>query len=368
MNRSSTIEPRVLRYADVATAPLDGLRQAALAAITRSQHLTRVVARRDARVPFIATAQIVLLLAVTVTRPLWLFVLGPIVLGIPHLASDIRYLILRQRVAREVLLVACAGAAIFLGLRLLDLFHAAPAHSAGVEIGTAVAWIAVAISSGAHERKSRAPLVALPFLLALGTLAMLHAGTTRIVFAHAHNVIGVAAWVVLFRKNKRAALLPGIALALAITLLLSGAALPFIGKAAFTSFGFDLSFVGRYLAPGTSPRVAAAVALSFVFLQSVHYATWLVWIPQDNLPGEGTFTFRMTARSLLTDFGLPALMILGVLAIALASAAAFDARRAVATYMSLATFHGYLEIALLAYFAARGSKAARAASSVRSTT
>ncbi|MEO8874678.1 MAG: hypothetical protein ABI461_03745, partial [Polyangiaceae bacterium] len=197
----STIEPRALRVVDIATAPLDGLRQAALAAITRSRSLTRVVARRDARVPFIATAQIALLLAVTVTRPLWLFVLGPIVLGIPHLASDVRYLILRQRIAREVLFVASAAVALFLGLRVLDLFHAAPAHSAALEIGAATAWIAVAIGSGARERNSRAPLFVVPLVLAIGAFAIFHAGTARIVLAHAHNLIGVTAWVILFRKN-----------------------------------------------------------------------------------------------------------------------------------------------------------------------
>jgi hypothetical protein len=62
----------------------------------------------------------------------------------------------------------------------------------------------------------------------------------------------------------------------------------------------------------------------------------------------------MTARSLVIDFGVPALLILGALALALLGAAAFNPRHAVSTYMSLATFHGYFEIAILAYFAARG--------------
>jgi hypothetical protein len=85
----------------------------------------------------------------------------------------------------------------------------------------------------------------------------------------------------------------------------------------------------------------------------VHYAAWLVWIPQDNLPGQGTFTFRMTARSLQADFGIVVLVVLALLALGLAGAAALDPHAAVRTYMSLATFHGYFEVALLAYFTAR---------------
>ncbi|MEO7112372.1 MAG: hypothetical protein ABI183_18145 [Polyangiaceae bacterium] len=350
------------RYVDAVAAPLDGVRRAALGAITKSQSLTRVVARRDARVPFIAAAQIMLLFAVTATRPLWLFVLGPIVLGIPHLASDVRYLVLRQRVAREVILVACAASALFVGIRVLDLFHAAPSRLSGLEVGIVIAWFMVAIASGARERKSRAPLFVLPLLLAFGCFAASHAGVVRIVFAHAHNLIGIAAWIVLFRKNKRAVILPALALTAATALLLSGATLPFTTHGGLQSFGFDLSNVGRFLAPGASPQVATAVALSFVFLQSVHYATWLVWIPQDSLPGEGTFTFRMTARSLVSDFGILALAILAVLALALAVSAVHSARSAVSMYMSLATFHGYFEIAILAYFAARGRGQAKTTS------
>ncbi len=303
-----------------------------------------------------------LLFAVTATRPLWLFVLGPIVLGLPHLASDVRYLILRQRAAREVIFVACAASAVFIGIRALDLFHAAPAHWAGLEIGVAIAWLMTAIASGARERKSRAPLLVLPLLLCVGGFAAMHASIVRIVFAHAHNLIGVGAWIVLFRKNKRAVILPALALTAATALLISGATLSFTLHGGAHDFGFDLSYLGRTLAPDASPEVAAGIALSFVFLQSVHYATWLVWIPQDSLPGEGTFTFRMTARSLVSDFGIPALAILAVLAFALAGAAAYDARAAVRTYMSLATFHGYFEIAILAYFAARGRDHAKSVS------
>jgi hypothetical protein len=342
------------RYVDAVARPLDGVRRAALGAITKSQRLTRVVARRDARVPFIAAAQIALIFTVTVTRPLWLFVLGPIVLGIPHLMSDVRYLILKQRVTRAVIFVAGAASAMFVGLRVLDLFHAAPAHWASLEMSLAVAWIFFAIVSGAHEGKSRAPLLFLPVLLVLGTFAALHAGIVRIGFAHAHNVIGIGAWIVLFRKNKRAVILPALALIGAVALLISGATLPLLTQNGFSSFGFDLGGVGRALAPGVSASVAEGVALSFVLLQSVHYANWLVWIPQDSLPGEGTFTFRMTARSLVSDFGIPALAFFAMLAIALGGSALFHARAAVGTYMSLATFHGYFEIAILAYFAARG--------------
>ncbi len=341
------------RFLDAATAPLDEARKAALAIATKSRHLTRIIARRDLRIPVLATLQIAVLGTVTAVRPLWLFVLGPIVLGIPHLASDVRYLLLRQRVAREVIFVSIAAVAIFLGFQGLALAHHAIPHWASLEVATATAWVALAILAGARERKRSPASFLLPLLLVLagGAWACMHAGLFRIVLAHAHNVIGVAAWIVLFRKQRRAALLPVAALVIVSGLLLSGATLGVTSQ--WKAFGIDLAAASHTLAPGLPARWALGAVLSFVFLQSIHYAAWLVWIPQDNLPGEGTFTFRMTARSLLADFGAPALAVVVLLCIALAGSAAFDARNAVRTYMSLATFHGYLEIALLAYFAAR---------------
>ena len=351
---------RTAGFLDAVTAPLDEARQAALAAATKSRTLTRIIARKGTRVPFIATLQILALFAVTAVRPLWLFVLGPILLGIPHLASDARYLLIRQRVAREIIFVSIAATLVFTGIQALELFHAAPAHWTGLEIATATAWIGAAIVAGARERKNRALLFALLPLAAFGAFATWHAAMTRVVFAHLHNVVGVTAWVLLFRKNKKTAILPALAIVIGVGLLLSGATFA-LSANAFRAFGFDLSTIGRGLAPGASPSVAAGAALSFVFLQSVHYAAWLVWIPQDNLPGQGTFTFRMTARSLRADFGVVALAMIALAMIALSGTAAFDPHRAVRTYMSLATFHGYFEIAILAYFTARGARESIAA-------
>lgn len=359
MNLGS-IDPRTASLIDAATRPLDGARSAALAVATKSRSLTRIIARRSVRVPFLACLQIALLFAITATRPLWLFVLGPIVLGVPHLASDLRYLVLRQKVAREVLFVGAAASALLVGLYAAELLRMAPPHVASLQVSAGFACIAFMIASGARERGNRAPLLLLLPLLGLGALGAEHAGLTRILFAHLHNVVGVAGWIILFRKSRRAALFPLVLLVAAVVLLVVASAAR-LSPAAFESFGFDLSIVARGLAPGLPIPLAIGVALSFVFLQAVHYAAWLVWIPQDNLPGEGTFTFRMTARSLVHDFSIPVLALFGVLAVALAGTAALDAKTAVRAYMGLATFHGWLEVALFAYFAARGGRAKLAA-------
>ena len=343
------------RFVDAVAAPLDVARRGALSAVTRSRALALAVGRRDTRVPLLATAQIALLLAMTVTRPVWLFVLGPVLLGVPHLASDVRYLVLRQKVARPVIVLACAATLTMLALRALPLAHVFVPGAARIEVITGAAWVVLAIAAGARERRSLAPLLAVPVMLVVGLVASTHAGIARGVLAQGHNVVGVGVWLLLFRRNRRAAFLPVLVLAVGTLVLATGLALPWAMRAGgLEGLGVSLWRVGVSLAPGTAPATGAALALVFVFLQAVHYAVWLVWIPQDERGGQGMLTFRMSGRGLVRDFGVVGLATIAAGGIALAGAAAFDARAAVGVYMSLATFHGYLELAMLAYFAARG--------------
>jgi hypothetical protein len=118
----------------------------------------------------------------------------------------------------------------------------------------------------------------------------------------------------------------------------------------------DLRDAAQTLAPGLPAGPAAGIVTSFVLLQGVHYAVWLGWIPQESVRAEGTLTFRMTVRGWWRDFGA-----VGLAGIALAWAvvvlgALVDARGARDAYLSVAAFHGYLELAMLAWLLARGGE------------
>ncbi|XXF76315.1 hypothetical protein P2318_25100 [Myxococcaceae bacterium GXIMD 01537] len=45
----------------------------------------------------------------TVGAPLWSLALGPVLLGVPHLLSDVRYLVVRPGLHRRTGLAVCAG-------------------------------------------------------------------------------------------------------------------------------------------------------------------------------------------------------------------------------------------------------------------
>jgi hypothetical protein len=112
--------------------------------------------------------------------------------------------------------------------------------------------------------------------------------------------------------------------------------------------------VSHWLAPFADARLAIGVTTTYLFLQSVHYSAWLSWIPQEEQPRRGTPTFRMSVRAIFSDFGAGGVAAVAIAAAAVLVGACFNLQRARGLYLSLATFHGYLELALLAFFWVRG--------------
>lgn len=350
---------RALRVTDAAAMPLDAVRRGLLGVIARNRVAARAIGTRDLRVPIVACVQVTLLFACATLMPVAMFVVGPLLLGVPHLASDVRYLLLRTDAPRVVLTLTVVASLALLSLRGLALVRHAIPHSATLEAAVGALWVVVAFWIGAKQRTLQVRLLVLAALLAAGAWSVTHAALMRVVMAHAHNVIGIAIWFFWFRRNKRFALVPLVAIAVGAALLASGAMLQAMFRVdGDAAFGTYLVAIARGLAPGFEPRAAMALCMSFVFLQSVHYATWLVWVPQEQLPGQGTFTYRMSGRALVRDLGPWLLMAFVGLWAGLALWGGFHPLRALQAYVTLVSFHGYFELAMMIYLVSRSAQQA----------
>jgi hypothetical protein len=346
---------------DAAIAPFDLARRGTLRWTTRSALLTRLFARRDSRLALLATAQVAVGFALAVVAPVALFAVAPVLLGVVHIGADVRYLVLRRGLPRALLAVSAGAAAALLGVRVLSSLHAIHVRTESWELSFGATWILAAFLLGAREAASpwRIALVSAALAVVAGA-GLLAPSTAYILFFHGHNLVAVLVWLVLFRRNRGWALWPIAAIGLGLVAIFSGVFLPFLDSLhASRAFGLDLAQLGRWLAPGLPSRVAASVVVAFVFLQGVHYSAWLGWVPQDELPGEGTFTFRMTVRSLVADFGTVGLASLAAVAVGLAAVAVFRLHEARSAYLTVSNFHGWMECALLVYFVVRGGPFAR---------
>jgi hypothetical protein len=339
-------------------SPLDQLRSAGFRLFRNSPLVSSLAYRREQRLAFIVGLHALVACGLALAFPVHLFVLGPVLFGVIHVAADVRYLVLRQGLARSWRTVVACGCAALIALRVAEEAHLLrqPARLEFV-LSTALALVAVAAAVAARGSAGRA-VFAFCALLGLGVAAITWPEPARLVLLHAHNLLAVALLPLVFPARASRLFVPlllilalGVALASGVGYQLT------LHSSGVHAFHRHVLEVADWVAPGLRADRAIGVTSAYVFLQSVHYAVWLIVIPQRSQRGEGSLTFVMSARSLLKDFGTFGVLAIALLALGVVGFALFDVQRAQRTYLSLGMFHAYLEISMLAYLWVRGERA-----------
>ena len=91
--------------------------------------------RSETRVPALASIVAVLAFVATCVAPGLLFVLGPALLGVLHVASDVRYLVLRRDLPRGSIITVVAGCGALLAIRVLEVAGLQRLPFATIEVG-----------------------------------------------------------------------------------------------------------------------------------------------------------------------------------------------------------------------------------------
>ncbi|MCX6851268.1 MAG: hypothetical protein NTY98_20365 [Verrucomicrobia bacterium] len=290
-----------------------------------------LVRRRELRVMAAGCAVVCFSLAATLLSPFWLLALGPVILGVPHLVADVRYLVLRPGLHRRLVLWLPVG---------IPLLLAGTSRFSMAGGLTACAAMAL-LARGAWSRK----MIALISIAALMAVVWVMGDVAALVFAHAHNFIAVMLWWCWRPRSgqKQQAVVPLLFLTASI-LLVMGWLEPWARGFAWQPAGLGPSYHLSFLAPGIAEPWALRLVLLFAFAQSVHYGVWLRLIPEDDRPQETPRTFRASARALVADVGTPLMAIVILLSLGIALWAAFDLTAARENYLRMALFHGYLEL------------------------
>lgn len=312
----------------------DGARRAVLRALGR--HAPRWFSDREVRVAWMAAFVVVTAWAGTTLTPLWLLALGPVLLGVPHLVSDVRYLVVRRGLHRRRAFQLGVGAPLL-----------AVALHPDVRVGLVATAFAIAFARASRARKAAAFAA---WALVLGAS---HAAgrVADVAFAHAHNLIALGLWWA-WRPRRLGRHLPAIALfALASIAILAGAVEPVLRRAhgfVAPATGLDWSDLVVSLSPVADPVIGFRLVLWFAFAQSVHYGVWLRLIPEDDRVRRSPRSFASSFRALQVDFGAVALAACAACALAIALWGCVDLAAARDGYLRLAQFHGHLELAVAA--------------------
>lgn len=333
---------RAAAWALPIVAPLDAARSAWLRLLARRGLARALVTQPELRVALGGLFAIAVALLGTLLFPLWLLALGPLLLGVPHLLADVRYLIVRPGHQKRRALAVLVGVPL-----------AAAGLGAGMAAGLVAVLMAVLCARGPAWRKA-AGVTLVAGLLYLGRRHTFY--MQELVLAHAHNLIAVLLWL-LWRPRVRLLHLLPLALFLgSLSALMSGALQPALAALSWRG-PEDLGLDGHLyaLAPDLPETWGLRLVLCFCFAQGVHYSMWLRLIPEEDRERPTPRTFRASLHALHADLGTWLLLLALFVSVGLVAWALRDLVEARNGYFRLATFHGYLELCALALWAVEGT-------------
>ena len=314
-------------FIEWSTYPLDSGRLFLLRRFRRQ--LAPLMSNRALRVCLAACFAIPIIFTISYTLPLWQLLLGPIILGIPHLVADLRYLVIHQNLHQKMWF--------WLGLVPFFILYA-------VFLEPHYAMIAVLLGAffGAHPRR---PLMIALSVCGLG-LSLWKPFLFLFTILHVHNLVALWLW---WHWRTRA-LWEAIPLFLCLTLLV----LLFLIPPAPDVFlwappQLDHHYFVTSLVPQILNEYADGLILSYAFLQSVHYLVWLRLIPEDARAQPSPRTFNKSLQYLKKDFGSLLFYSFLIGMVMLMAYACFDPKQARINYLTLISFHAFLELSFICY-------------------
>ena len=117
----------------------------------------------------------------------------------------------------------------------------------------------------------------------------------------------------------------------------------------FHPIGLDLPYYENSIATFVPENWKLTTVMLFAFLQSVHYLVWIRLIPEEDRRQSNPRGFRKSFDALDIDFGFVFLLATAVLFVSLIGYGFFAPEQARNEYLTLISFHGFLELFVLAY-------------------
>jgi hypothetical protein len=267
--------------------------------------------------------------------PLLSVFLLPLVLGVPHLLSDVRYLgpsLPHWTALRRGGMVVVVGLIVTVGL--FDVMWAGAA---------AVAATAILVRAPAWQRAG-----ALAAGAALVAMSVWAEDALRLALAHLHHAVALVVWWWMRPRRTVEWWFPLTAAAWTGALLGGAFDTPITELAIRApTFGPGWGPVEQWVTPSWGAHAPWRFVVLYALGQSLHYGIWLRMIPDDARPTETPRTFRSSLDQIEQELGRPVLWLFGALLISVMAWALIDALGAWHAYMRLAVFHAWLELVVL---------------------
>lgn len=309
--------------------PLDRVRRSFLWAL--SPWIYPLLRNRDLRICVTACVGISAAFCVTMFFPLWQLLLGPIILGIPHVIGDLRYLMLKDKIYQKEWFWLAVALPFFFYFWTNKVFFAT---------------FAIVLTAFKTRRQGIERRIVQFLALLLFAVSIQWPRYFLYAFLHMHNIIGIAIWWFWRKKRQKWEMLP-------LLLCLVGSLGILYIEPVFAlqyhppSMGID--YYGRRIAGFASGDTQVSWVLLFAFLQSIHYLVWIRLIPEEDRPQKTPRGFEKSYRALELDFGFGFLFVGFLTLVFFIGYAIYSPSLARTDYLALISFHGFLELVMLAY-------------------
>jgi hypothetical protein len=337
---------------------LDSVRVLVLKTTMRSPLLKKVFVTRALRLSLFFALSLIANFMFAAKFPLWSLLIGPIVLGVPHLLSSIRYVPqMNSQTATEnskKLYTTVGSLFVFMAVARLGLTHFNVQllnqfpNLLEVFVGTLSLGVVIAI-----QRTWDKVLPALGILIPLFGATLLYPLQTVGALVLLHNAVGFFFWIKAARsKLDRLVAIGSLLIFIAVNALLFLGIFDFLFMTRSTGIlngALNSLSIGSMIFPNGSFVLWERAVTAYAFGQGIHYFVWLKAIPEQNLNYEHPVSFVQSLRYLEKDFNKIALwtvLLASITLLAYAVVASFPAARYL--YLSGSAFHGYFEIMGLA--------------------
>jgi hypothetical protein len=343
-------------------AKLDLLRAKILKLSLKPSFLRSLFLSRAQRILVLFLLALSFYLVASSLFPLWVLLLGPILWGVPHIISSLRYSSLsfekskRQKLLRFQFFI---WALVFIYRLSVDIFHQQPLFwQQPLLLESFALLISFFYQLWLYRTFNFKFLISFLLFTAFILATWFYPLQTALVALIGHNYIPLYAWHQSCQTREDSQVFWA---ATSIYLLTSVAVfygfldpiyhwLSPVGHLGFLNWDYS-DVINGFVVGEFDYTFWFHIVVLYAFSQSLHYFMWMKAIPENYQQQQHPPSFQWSYKKLSTDFGFSSFyFLLSICAVAFLSWFFLEFQTARLVYFSLASYHGFMEISALPFF------------------
>lgn len=341
---------------------LDLLRSKILKETMKVSFFRHLFLDRSNRILFLSLFALAFYLCVSLFFPLWVLLVGPIMWGVPHIISSLRYnaqsYTEKDQQKKFIMVQSLIWVVVFAYRIACDIYNFDLIFSSYPLLFECLCLLAsFAIQIYISEKISFRIILGSILFAGLIYCTYLFPFQTALLLLIGHNYIPLYSWFKSCQQSKDFQVFSAFTiLYIALSAAIFFGFFDFIystfspqGEIKFLNWNYA-DIVRTFGAADSDYQFWFHVVCLYAFSQAMHYFIWMKAIPENYQPQEHPPSFKWSVNRLANDFGSSSLyLIFGLTVLGLLYWLFFEFQTARLIYFSVASYHGFMEISALPF-------------------